>query len=90
MDYKKVIYEKYLPKMEYIIRVLEGCETVEQAAVCSSWMYRVFVTWNNYEDRNTEDFNLSCDMAIGLDNLLSLFNAAYDRKREELSKNEEN
>lgn len=100
MNYKKYkaqIHEKYLTKIQYIIEILNSCETEDQVDSCVDWCKRLVIQWRKYEDRILDEkfggwtaCNASIEMIHELNYILDVFSLSVDRKRKELSKNEEN
>lgn len=93
---RDLFYNKYLPKTQFMIDVLNSCETDEQVNVSCEWAKSLLTQWTKYEDRMLEKrhggWSLCCRslaMHEEMSKLVDMFTLARDRKIVELSKNEE-
>ena len=94
---RDLFYNKYLPKTQFMIDVLNSCETDEQVDVSCEWAKSLLLQWTKYEDRILEKrhggwslCSRRLTMRGEMSKLHDMFALARDRKIAELSKNEEN
>lgn len=94
--YREEIHQKYLPKVQYIVNVMNSCETTDQGNVCLDWGKRLITSWVAYENMlidkkhgGWEACKLSSCLTKEFSFFVDILAVVRDRKAEELSETEE-
>lgn len=83
---KAEIHERYLPKTQRIIDVLESCVTPEQIQVCMKWEDGVLWQWERFEMEKTTSSDETLAVIHEMRNLREMVTTVWNRileKRQE-------
>ena len=94
--YVEEIHQKYLPKVQYAIDIMNSCKNESQLHTCCCWVKGLFLQWSHYEDRLIDEdhgawtaANMSSRMNRELSKLVDVFHCVRERKKKELSEPQE-
>lgn len=92
--YVKTVHDTYLPKVRYLIDVVNTCITEEQVSNCISWGNSLINEWIELESRKIDNFitwfswqylSMELEMRFEMEKFRTIFETVYCKKFKEVN-----
>ena len=74
------IHDKYLPKVQYMINVINSCTTPEQLVSCRKWTKEVMSQCLGFESEQSDSLSTSLALIREFETLKGIIKECYNRK----------